>query len=110
LTIDKFSNWIVKAEMDWDIVNKERFSLGLNAGLDISAPFDAVAYENTEGSNYKVNSSLGYSTGAYGRKYFEGYSIEGSLFIKVKEAKTSITDQSITSQGINLRIAIPFGY
>lgn len=111
LTIDKFSNLILKFEMDYDIVNKEKFTIGINGGVDLSAPFEAQSYDNTEGTaNYKVDAALGYSGSLYGRKYLNGYSLEGSLFMKIKDSKTSVTDQNIITQGINLRLAIPFGY
>lgn len=111
LTVDKFSNYLIKTDAELDMVNKKDFSLGGQVSLEGSAPFSAEAYGATEGSaNYEVKSALAYGTALYGRKYLDGYSIEASLFIKVKNASTSITDQSVSTQGLSLRVAIPFGY
>lgn len=109
LTLDKFLNPSLKTDLEYDIVELNNFEIGTNLSLDLSAPFTAERYETTKG-NYDVNPALGTSVGVYARKFLNGYSIEGSLFYKNKKSKTSITEQTTTSQGIGFRIAIPFGY
>lgn len=111
LTVDKFSNFLIKTDAELDFVNKKNFSLGGQVSLEGSAPFSAEAYGATEGTgNYEVKTALAYGGALYGRKYLDGYSLEGSLFFKLKNASTTITEQSVSTQGISLRLAIPFGY
>lgn len=111
LTIDKFSNIVIESDAEYDFVSLSDLALGANGTIDISAPFNAEAYGATEGSgNYEVKTSVGYGGALYGRKFLDGYSIEGSIFFKIKSAETSVTTQNIINQGIGLRIAIPFGY
>lgn len=109
LTLDKFLNPSLKTELEYDFVELKNFEIGTNLSLELSAPFTAERYETTEG-NYDVNPALGSGLGIYARKFLNGYSIEGSLFYKNKKSKTSITEQTTTSQGIGFRVAIPFGY
>lgn len=109
LTLDKFLNPSIKGDLEYDFLEINNFKLGGSANLEVSAPFTAERYESTEG-NYEVNTAFGSGATIYARKFLKGYSIEGNLFYRNKSAKTSITNQTTTNQGIGLRIAIPFGY
>ena len=109
LTLDKFLNPLVKSEVEYDFVDTNNFKIGSNLNIEVSAPFKAERYESTEG-NYEVDPSLGTGASIYARKFLNGYSIEGSIFYKRKNAKTSITEQITSNQGLTLRLAIPFGY
>lgn len=110
LTIDKFSNVVLKTDIEYDLVSLKDVSLGASGGVDVSAPFKAEAYGATEGSgNYEVKPAIGYGGSLYGRKFLYGYSIEGSIFVKLKSTETSVSTQNIINQGIGLRVAIPFG-
>lgn len=109
LTLDKFLNPSVKTDAELDFVEINNFKLGSSLSVEVSAPFTAERYETTEG-NYAVDPALATGACIYARKFLNGYSIEGNVFYKNKKAKTSITEQTTVSQGIGLRLAIPFGY